>query len=115
MFQRNKAFSTKSENASTAIGLPASTMRGSRPGARKSLYNQHVSVVRAIFTMAVNDRLMGNSPATGVKQMRRDKPIRSTPSLQEFHDIIANVRAQLYNADSADSADFLELLGLAGL
>lgn len=81
----------------------------------KSLYNQHVSVVRAIFTMAVNDRLLGHSPASGVKQVRRDKPVRRTPSVQEFHDIIADVRAQIYNADSADSADFLELLGLAGL
>lgn len=81
----------------------------------KSLYNQHISVVRAIFTMAVSDRLLSSSPALGVKQVRRDKPIRKTPSVEEFHAIISDVRAQFYNADSADSADFLELLGLAGL
>ena len=81
----------------------------------KSLYNQHVSVVRAIFTMAVDDRLIGKSPAASVKQVRRDKPVRKTPSVDEFHAIVADVRAQVYNADCEDSADFLEFLGLAGL
>lgn len=81
----------------------------------KSLYNQHVQVVRAVFMLAVNDRLLSRSPAAQIKQVRRDKPIRRTPSFEEFQSIIADVRAQVYNADSVDSADFLEFLGLAGL
>jgi integrase len=86
---------------------------GARAG--KSLYNQHVQVVRAVFALAVNDRLLLRSPAADIKLVRRDKPIRRTPSFEEFQAIIANVRAQVYNANSADSADFLEFLGLAGL
>lgn len=81
----------------------------------KSLYNQHVSVVRSVFTLALNDRLISHSPAAAVKQVRRDKPVRRTPSVEEFNAIVADVRAQVYNADSKDSANFIEFLGLAGL
>jgi integrase len=38
-----------------------------------------------------------------------------TPTWEQFKAIIANVRAQVFNADAQDSADFLEFLGLAGL
>lgn len=86
---------------------------GARAG--KSLYNQHVQVVRAAFALAVNDRLIARSPASEIKQIKRDKPIRRTPTFEEFKSMVANVRAQIYNADSADSADFIEFLGLAGL
>ena len=86
---------------------------GSRGG--KSLYNQHVLVVRAVFDLALKDRLLSSSPAAAVKQVKRDKPIRRTPSPEEFERIIADVRAQAYNADCSDSADFIEMLGRAGL
>ena len=44
------------------------------------------------------------------------KPIRLTPcNFEQFKAIIADVRAQPFNADAQDSADFLEFLGLAGL
>jgi integrase len=86
---------------------------GSRGG--KSLYNHHVLVARAVFQMAVDDKLIWSSPAAGIKQVKRDKPVRRTPSFEEFQRIVSDVRAQVYNADCADSADFIELLGLAGL
>ena len=38
-----------------------------------------------------------------------------TPTFEQFKAIIADVRAQPFNADAQDSADFLEFLGLAGL
>jgi hypothetical protein len=40
------------------------------------------------------------------------KPLRLTPSFEQFKAIIADVRAQVFNADAQDSADFLEFLGL---
>jgi len=81
----------------------------------KSLYNHHVFVVRAVFALAVEDRLITTSPAAGIKPLRRDMPIRRTPSFEEFKAIVADVRAQVHNADCEDSANFIELLGLAGL
>src|SRR5262249_44919636 len=46
---------------------------------------------------------------------KREKPIRLTPTYEQFKAIIADVRGQPFNADAHDSADFLEFLGLAGL
>jgi integrase len=48
-------------------------------------------------------------------QLNAKKPIRLTPTFEQFKAIIADVRAQVFNADAQDSADFLEFLGLAGL
>jgi integrase len=78
-------------------------------------YNAHLSVLRAMFDLAVGDRLLSDSPIATLKERRREKPIRLTPTWDQFQRIIADVRAQVFNADAQDSADFLEFLGLAGL
>ena len=68
-----------------------------------------------MFALASRDRIISESPATHLKYIRRQKPIRLTPKREEFRAIISDVRAQVFNADSQDSGDFLEFLGLAGL
>jgi len=78
-------------------------------------YNLHLECARAVFQMAVDDRMLTESPVAGIKSLRRPKPVRSTPSFEEFQKIIADVRDQIYNADVKDSGDFLEFMGLAGL
>jgi integrase len=80
-----------------------------------SSYNTHLSVLRAMFALAKADRLIADSPIDSLKQRRREKPIRLTPTWEQFKAIIADVRTQQFNADAHDSADFLEFLGLAGL
>jgi integrase len=77
--------------------------------------NLHISCVKELFNLAVRDRVISVSPAAHLRSVKREKPIRLTPSFEEFEAIIANVRAQRFNADAQDSADFLEFLGLAGL
>ena len=52
-----------------------------------------------------------SSPAAHLRSAKREKPIRLTPSFDQFKAIIADVRAQQFNADAQDSADFLEFLG----
>ncbi|HEV3243876.1 MAG TPA: tyrosine-type recombinase/integrase [Chthoniobacterales bacterium] len=71
--------------------------------------------MREVFEMAVRDRIRPDSPAAHLKSAKREKPIRLTPTFEQFKAIIADVRAQKFNADAQDSADFLEFLGLAGL
>ena len=45
-----------------------------------------------------------------------ERPIRKTPSFDEFKAIVASIREQKFNGHGADeSADFVEFLGLAGL
>src|SRR5437762_8416499 len=80
-----------------------------------SSYNAYLAVLRAMFNLAVSDALIAESPIRDLKERRREKPIRPTPTWDQFQSIIANVREQKFNADAQDSADFLEFLGLAGL
>lgn len=87
--------------------------QGKRVG--KSAYNSYVQHLRAMFRLAVADRIIAESPMANVKQLKRDLPIRNTPTVEEFEAILASIRAQRLNADSTASADFVEFLGLSGL
>jgi len=80
-----------------------------------SSYNAYLGVLRAMFQLAVSDGLIAESPIRDLKQRRRANLIRLTPTWEQFQGIVADVRAQPFNADAQDSADFLEFLGLAGL
>ncbi len=56
------------------------------------------------------------SPAQHLKYAKRDKPIRKTPTIEQFNQIIGSIRSQQFNGHNADdSADFPEFIGLAGL
>ena len=63
----------------------------------------------------MRDRIITASPAAHLFSAKPEKPIRLTPTFEQFKAVIADVRAQPFNADAQDSADFLEFLGLAGL
>src|ERR1035437_5402003 len=80
-----------------------------------SSYNDFVQFIRRLFDMAVKDRVILVSPAADVSQAKRETPIRDTPTWEEFHAIVTDIRAQKRNADAQDSADCCELMGLAGL
>src|SRR5438552_13646211 len=77
--------------------------------------NLHISCIKEVFALAVRDRILPSSPAAHLRSAKREKPIRLTPTFEQFKAIIADVRAQPFNANAQDSADFLEFLGLAGL
>lgn len=77
--------------------------------------NAFVTVLRELFDFAVRDNCVAKSPCAHLKFQKRKKPIRITPTLEQFKAIIADVRAQPFNSDAQASADFLEFLGLAGL
>jgi len=77
--------------------------------------NLHISCVKELFNSALRDRIITASPAEHLRSAKRERPIRLTPTFEQFKAIIANVRAQIFNADAQESADFLEFLGLAGL
>jgi integrase len=80
-----------------------------------SSLNAFVTVLRELFGFAVRDNCIAKSPCAHLKFRKREKPIRLTPTFEQFKAIIADVRAQPFNADAQDSADFLEFLGLEGL
>jgi integrase len=81
-----------------------------------SYYNGALSVVRSALDMAVRDRIIVESPASHLKYRKRKKPIRDTPTFEQFQKIVESVRAQVFNGHDAEvSGDFLEFIGLAGL
>jgi len=80
-----------------------------------SHYNTFVTTLRDIFTLAVRDRYIADSPCIDLKYRKREQPIRLTPSFEEFQAIVADIRVQPFNADAKDSANFVEFIGLAGV
>ena len=81
----------------------------------RSHYNAYIQLLRAVFDFAVRDRIVAENPAAHLKYLKREKPIRLTPSWEEFHAIVRDIRNQPFNADAEASADFVEFIGLTGL
>jgi len=77
--------------------------------------NLHVACIKDVFEMAMRDNVIARSPAIHLSSVKLEKPIRKTPTFEEFNAIVADIRAQRFNADAQESADFVEFLGLAGL
>jgi len=70
--------------------------------------NLHIACAKEVLAMAVRDNVIARSPAAHLRGVKLSRPIRITPSFQQFRSIIADVRAQVFNADAHESADFLE-------
>jgi len=68
-----------------------------------------------MFRLVVADRIIADSPVFEIKQMKRDMPIRNTPTDQEFRSIVESIRGQRLHAEANDSADFVDFLGISGL
>jgi site-specific recombinase XerD len=77
--------------------------------------NLHISTVKALFAMALRDNVICHSPSDHLCYFKREKPIRKTPTFDEFKAIVADIRSQQFNPNSEESADFVEFIGLAGL
>ncbi len=77
--------------------------------------NHHLAFLKQILQSAIDDGIIVTSPAAGIKPVKLEKPIRKTPSFEEFKMIAASIREQQYSDTAQESADFIEFLGLAGL
>jgi Phage integrase family. len=78
--------------------------------------NLHLACVKEILEMAIGDGIIVHSPAANLKKVKTNKPIRKTPTFEQFQAIVESIRSQRFNGHNADeSADFVEFLGMAGL
>jgi integrase len=76
----------------------------------------YIQVIKDVFSLALRDKIIWDSPAAHLKYVKREKPIRRTPTFEQFQQIVESIRSQKFNGHDADeSADFVEFLGLAGL
>ena len=80
-----------------------------------SAFNQATTVCRDALNMAVKDRIVLESPAAGLKYRKPAKPIRTTPSFEQFKAIVDDIRNQPFSVGAGQSADFAEACGLLGL
>ena len=62
--------------------------------------------------MAVADSIIPYSPAANFKAVKLAKPIRKTPTFEEFETLVADIRSQRFNADAQDSAGFCRVYRL---
>jgi len=84
-------------------------------GTGKCSRNKYLGVIRAMFQLAVDDRILAHSPAEGLREQKLDTPIRKTPSVEEFKAIVESIRAQPFSDTAVESSDLVEFYGLAGL
>ena len=78
--------------------------------------NLHLACIKEILEMAVGDGIISHSPASNLKAVKLDKPIRRTPTFEQFNAIVQSIRSQEFNGhDAEESGDFVEFIGLAGL
>ena len=82
-----------------------------------SSYNRYTLFLKQLFEVAVDDRMIVDSPVNRMKQTwkRPQKPVRRVPTQEQFQAIVQSIRAQEQNVEAEESADFIEFMGLAGL
>ena len=81
----------------------------------RSHANAYIQLLRELLGFAVRDKIIGDNPAEHLKYFKREKPIRPTPTWEEFQAIVEEIRKQPFNAAAEDSANFVEFIGLSGL
>lgn len=82
---------------------------------KNSSFNEYTRFIRQLFEIAHDHKAISDSPAAELKEVRVEKPIRATPTWDEFLAIVENIRAQELNSSAADSADLVEFMGRAGV
>jgi len=84
---------------------------------KNTSYNRYAGVLKQVFEMAVNDRIIAESPFDRVRTRwkKPQTPIRLVPTVDQFQAIVDDVRAEKRSNHAQESADFIEFLGLAGV
>jgi len=92
----------------------------------KASCNEFITFLRQCFALAVNARVMTDSPTEGLKHLKRETPIRQTPTWEQFRVILKHLRGYqlsykirdktyVLKLDHDDSADLIEFMGKAGV
>jgi integrase len=82
---------------------------------RNSSFNEYVRFTRQLFEIAVDHKALADSPAGQLTEVRVERPIRATPTWEQFLAIVSDMRQQRFNASANDSADLVEFMGRAGV
>ncbi|MCB1086056.1 MAG: tyrosine-type recombinase/integrase [Verrucomicrobiae bacterium] len=80
-----------------------------------SAYNACLWFIRGALEFAVENGLVAENPAARIKAKKREKPIRHTPTFEQFQKLVADIRAKELNRRANHSANLVEFMGLAGV
>ena len=80
-------------------------------------YNRHTGFLKQLFAIAVDDRVIAESPVDKLKTpwKRPQTPKRHVPTIAQFEALVKNIREQPFSDTAEVTADFVEFLGLAGV
>lgn len=81
---------------------------------KKSSLNEYLRFLRQLFEAAVNERVIAESPAAELVEFKREKPIRQTPTWEQYEAIVNEIRSQRFSDTAHDSADVVQFWALAG-
>jgi hypothetical protein len=81
---------------------------------KKSSLNEYVRFLRHLFAAAVSERVIAESPAAELGEYKREKPIRQTPTWEQYEAIVSEIRSQRLSDTAEHSADVVEFRALAG-
>ncbi len=81
---------------------------------KKSSLNEYVRFLRQLFEAALQERVIAESPAAGIEEFKREKPIRETPCWEQYDAIVKEMRSQRFSESAQDSADVVDFWALAG-
>ena len=82
---------------------------------KNSSYNEYIRFVRHLFGLAIDHKVIAESPIASMKLVRVEKPIRPTPTWEQLEAIVADIRKQKFNADAQETGDLVEFMGKAGV
>lgn len=83
-------------------------------GLKPSTKNRHLSLLKAVFTWAVEYGYLESSPAAGMKAFREPASLRRAMEPAEFSVFIKTLRAEI-RADDRDTLQLLHFLAFTGL
>ena len=82
---------------------------------KKVSFNEYIRVVKHAFQLALASRVIAESPAAGIKSLRKEDPDRHTPTAEQVQAILSHIRANQFSDHAQDTADLVEFMALAGV
>ncbi|MSU64158.1 MAG: hypothetical protein EXS31_17495 [Pedosphaera sp.] len=82
---------------------------------KKVSFNEYIRVVKHLFQLALASKVIAESPASGIKSLRKEDPERHTPTAEQVQAILSHIRRNQYSDHAQDTADLVEFMALAGV
>jgi integrase len=82
---------------------------------KKVSFNEYIRVVKHVFELALNSKAIAESPAAKFKFLRKEEPVRLTPSAQQFESIVQFIRENRFSDHAEDTSDLVQFMGIAGV